>query len=369
MVGGVVRTRRLLFVLHWLVVGGEETEVRLLAQHLRPQWQVDVVVCHHREGMPDQTHRQLSDLGISVDTTPYDLTYAETVAYLARLLPAYDVVVACQAVPHVHDALRNVRERPALIEHGGLVKEALSGPKDLTDCYIGVCTAIRDAAAGRMARPEHALEIPSMVDLREFDPGQRAGVRHEWGLRERVAVVGWVGRLSRKKRVEDVLRAAAALAPRQPEVRWVIIGGPSFVDPGYASRLAALAASLDLGERVRFFGDRPDVPRLLTGLDVLVWLSEGEGMPHVVAEAGAACLPVVATADNGSTQQIVHGHSGLFVPKRDPRAVADPVECLVADPALRRRLGAGMRRAVEERYSTDVVVPRWRALLDELSGP
>ncbi len=56
--------RRLLWVFAWLVVGGEETEVRLLARALRPDWAIDVVVCAHRPGMPGQTHEQLRGSGV-----------------------------------------------------------------------------------------------------------------------------------------------------------------------------------------------------------------------------------------------------------------------------------------------------------------
>lgn len=361
-------TRRLLFVLHWLVVGGEETEVRLLAQHLRPDWEVSVVVCHHEPWMPDQSYRQLVELGVPVDTTPYRLSDDETVDHLTRVLPEADVVVACQGVPHVHEALRRLAVRPPLVEHGGLVREATANRKDVTDRYVGVCAAIRDAAAAVMPdRPEHALEIPSMVDLDEFDPADRPAVRQELALPEDTAVIGFVGRLDHKKRVEDVLDAAALLAGRRPDVRWVLVGGPNFHYPEYAETLRARAGALGLGERVCFLGDRPDVPRLMAGFDALVWLSDGEGMPHVLVEAGAARLPVVVTRDNGSGQQVDHGVSGLFVPKRNPAAVADTLERLVADPALRHRLGAGLRVTVEQRYSADVVVPQWRALLAELA--
>lgn len=102
-------------------------------------------------------------------------------------------------------------------------------------------------------------------------------------------------------------------------------------------------------------------------MDALVWLSEGEGMPHILAEAGAASLPVVATRDNGSAQQIIDGESGLFVPKRNPTAVADALTRLILDPQLRRRLGHGLRRTVEDRYSTEAVIPQWRELLNHLA--
>ena len=97
-------------------------------------------------------------------------------------------------------------------------------------------------------------------------------------------------------------------------------------------------------------------------MDVFVWLSRGEGMPHVIAEAGAAGLPVIATADNGSMQQIEDGVSGLFVPHETPAAVAAAIERLASDRALRAQLGSALRRKVETSYSAAVVTPQWEAL-------
>lgn len=359
---------RILFVFSWLVVGGEETEVRLLARHLDPaRYRLDVVACFRKPGMPEQTHEQLAALGIEVDRTPYTLSFEDTVAYLARRIPRYDIVVATQAVPDVYPALERLHLRPPLIEHGGLVAEALGGPKHLTSRYVGVCRAIRDAAAGAMPdRPQHALEIPSMVDLAAFHPADRARSRRALGIGDDVPLVGWVGRLDRKKRVEDFIEAAALLHADMPEAQFLVIGGPDAFMPDYADTLAALAAARGLGDALLFLGDRDDVPALLAALDVFAWLSRGEGMPHVIAEAGAAALPVIATADTGSTQQIEDGWTGLLVPHEAPVAVAEAMRRLVGDPALRRRLGSALRAKVAAEYSTEAVVPRWQALFDEV---
>ncbi len=364
------RPRRVLFVFAWLVVGGEETEVRLLARRLdAARYRLEVVACLRKPNMPEQTHEQLAALGVPVDRTPYDLSFEDTVAYLAAKIArgGYDLIVACQAVPDIYPALARLAAPPPLIEHGGLVGEALAGPKERTARYIGVCAAIRDAAARRMpGRPHHALAIPSMVDLAEFDPDDRDGVRREWGVGPDVPVVGWVGRLDRKKRVEDLVRAAALVREAGSAARFVVIGGPDAFMPEYAAELRALAGALGAGQALTFLGDRPDVPRLLAGLDIFVWLARDEGLPHVVAEAGAARLPVVATRDNGTLEQIADGRTGLFVPHEDPPAVAVALRQLLADPALRGRLGANLRREVERDYSAVVVTRRWEALFDEV---
>jgi polysaccharide biosynthesis protein PelF len=363
--------RRVLFVFSWLVVGGEETEVRLLTRNIDPaRYRIDVVACFRKPTMPEQTHQQLLALGIDVDCTPYSLSFEDTIEYLVGKIPGYDVVVACQAVPDVYPALERIGSHPPLIEHGGLVSEATAGPKHRTARYVGVCAQIREAAASRMPeRPHHALEIPSMVDLAEFNPADRAWARMEMdaaGEADDVPLFGWVGRLDRKKRVEDFIRAASMVLESGRKARFVVIGGPDAFMPEYAEQLRDLACELRLDRALWFMEDRPDVPRLMAGLDALVWLSRGEGMPHVIAEAGAACLPVVATRDNGSEEQITDGETGLFVPHESPRAVSAAMVRLMDDPELGRRLGRGLRAKVDREYSAEVVTGRWEALFDEV---
>jgi glycosyltransferase involved in cell wall biosynthesis len=357
---------RILFVFAWLVVGGEETEVRLLAQTLDPQrYRIDVVACFHKPGMPAQTHEQLRALGVDVDTVPYALSFEDTVAYLARKVATYDVVVSCQNVADIYPALERAHQRPPLIEHGGLVSEALAGPKHFTSRYVGVCRSIRDAAAGKMlGREGDAVEIPSMVVLSEFHISDRERIRAELGIMEITPVIGWVGRLDEKKRVEDFIAAAAVVHRQRPDVAFLVVGGPDAFMPEYAEKLELLALKYNLHRALRFLGDRRDVPAILAAMDIFTWLSEGEGMPHVIAEAGAAGLPVIATPDNGALQQIEDGVSGLFVPHRAPDAVAGAMLRLLEAPAFRRHLGRALRAKVESTFSAAVVVPQWQALID-----
>ncbi|WP_313138155.1 glycosyltransferase family 4 protein [Paracoccus jeotgali] len=357
---------RILWVFAWLVVGGEETEVRLLARTLdRSRYRIEVIPCFRKEGMPDQSHDQLRALGVHVDTTAYELNFDETVDYLSRKICGADNVISSQDVADIYPALERLAVRPPLIEHGGLVSEALSGPKHFTTRYVGVCDSIRAAAAGRMD-PAHAVEIPSMVDLSEFDPTARGPMRRALGLADDQVLIGWVGRLDRKKRVEDFIRAAAMVVRQAPGARFAVVGGPDAFMPDYAHDLHRLATDLGLSERLIFTGDRTDVPALMAAMDVFCWLSRGEGMPHVIAEAGAAGLPVIATPDNGACQQIRDGHSGLFVPHEDPEAVASAMLRLINDAALRRNLGANLRTHVHASYSAEVVVPQWEALLEQV---
>ena len=368
-----VAPKKIVWVFAWLVVGGEETEARLLARHLDPaRFDLEVVACFRRDGMTDQTHALLEAAGVRVDRTAYELPFEDTVKFLADKLKGADIVIASQNVRDVFPALERLvalgEAVPPLIEHGGLVEEA-RGPKQFTTRYIGVCNSIRDEAARHMmGREHHALMLPSMVDLAEFSPEHRAGARAEFGWAEGQFVAGWVGRLDRKKRVEDFLRAAAVVHAQNGEARFVVVGGPDAFMPEYERELHALAHELGIGEVVAWTGDRADVPRLLAGMDALCFVARGEGMPHIIAEAGAARLPVVSTRDNGTLEQIEEGVSGLFVEHEAPEAVAAALLRLMEDGELRGRLGENLRAKVEREYAADAVVRRWVGVFEEVLG-
>ncbi|EPE96966.1 glycosyl transferase group 1 [Rhizobium grahamii CCGE 502] len=351
----------------WLVVGGEETEVRLLAANLDPRrYRIDVIACFRKPGMPEQTHQQLSDLGVDVDIAPYEMSFEDTVIYLADKVSGYDIVVSCQNVADIYPALERLHLRPPLIEHGGLVSEALAGPKHFTSRYVGVCRSIRDAAASRMSgRENHAIEIPSMVDLAPYHPERRAAVRSSLGLSESDILIGWVGRLDPKKNVQDVIEAAAIVHQKNMQAKFIVVGGPDVFHPEYALELGRLAASRGIGSDLRFLGDRSDIPDLMSAMDIFLWLSKGEGMPHVIAEAGAAGLPVIATPDNGVLQQIENGVSGILVPYGDVRAVAAQIERLLVREE-RHRLGKALQYKVTAEYSVSAVLPQWEKLFLEV---
>jgi polysaccharide biosynthesis protein PelF len=361
---------KILFLFAWLVVGGEETEVRLLYKHLDPRrYRLHVLSTYRKENMTETTERALREMGVPLDTTCYSLPDELKPAYIADTIAReqYKVVVACQGCRLLYDVFDRLDQRPALIEHGGLVSEVFHTPKHYTTAYVGVCRDIRDAAAAVMEDPESAVEIPSVVDLTEFDPDHRPAARAELGAKADEPLIGWVGRLDPKKRVEDFVEAAGLVIRRRPDARFAIIGGIDAFFPEYRDRLVERAGELGLADRLIFTGDRGDVPRLLSGLDLFCWLSRGEGMPHVIAEAGAAGLPVVATRDGGTPQQIRDGISGLFVPHENPPAVARELLRLIEQPELRARLGAALRRKVVAEYSIEAVLPQWQALLDRVA--
>ena len=160
----------------------------------------------------------------------------------------------------------------------------------------------------------------------------------------------------------------ASSVGRRRDARFLVIGGPDAFMPEYEQRAPRSRRRLRAWTRsVSFLGDRADVPRLLSALDVFVWLSRAEGMPHVIAEAGAAGLPVVATRDNGTEQQLATASPACTyrtrIHRRSPRrSGACSTDREPAPTARRRRFGG---RSSDE-YSVDAVVPQWERLFEEV---
>ena len=86
----------------------------------------------------------------------------------------------------------------------------------------------------------------------------------------------------------------------------------------------------------------------------------------VIVEAMASGKPVVASAHGGPTEIVRDGETGLLVPPNDPDALADALARLIADPALRRRMGAAGRRRAVKRYSFEAHLAAFIALYTSL---
>ena len=146
------------------------------------------------------------------------------------------------------------------------------------------------------------------------------------------------------------MRAAAALARRHPDVRFVVVGGEIYRTAGhgeFAAALARLAGELGLGETLAFTGYRHDIPRCCA-LDVVVHASiEPEPFGRVIAEAMACAAARGLGAGRGADEIVGDGALGaLGVPGGDPAALAAAIERALADPEGARAWAAEGRARV-----------------------
>lgn len=85
---------------------------------------------------------------------------------------------------------------------------------------------------------------------------------------------------------------------------------------------------------------------------LIVDSGDRDGIPNVLAEAMATALPVVSTNISGIPEIVADGVNGLLVPEKDAVALADAIERLLLDPALRQRLGQAARTTITEVFDS-----------------
>jgi glycosyltransferase involved in cell wall biosynthesis len=208
------------------------------------------------------------------------------------------------------------------------------------------------------------------IDLQRFRPGandqDRRRARQELGVTGDALVVGTVGRLVWQKGFRELFLAAERLRETSPDVVFVVVGGS---DPEKADAISpeALATAAGRG-RIVFAGSRDDMERVYPSFDLFVLPSYREGFPRSAMEAAASGLPVIATDIRGCRQVVSHGESGLLVPLRDPDALTAAIRGLVADPALRQRMGNAGRRKAQAEFDDRAVVAKTMDAYERVLG-
>ena len=213
------------------------------------------------------------------------------------------------------------------------------------------------APSARALAPEvasHLVVIPNGVDPDAF--AAASGRPHP---RPYAAAVG---RLVRQKGFDVLLEAITRVAARGAPIDLLIAG-----DGLERTSLLATRDRLGLAERVRFLGtlDRDAVAALYRGALFSVCPSRWEGLPVACLEAMASGRAVVATAVDGIPDAVLPGETGLLVPAEDAGALATAMSALLADPALRERLGRRGEAVARERFAWPIVAGRYLEVLAE----
>ncbi len=170
-----------------------------------------------------------------------------------------------------------------------------------------------------------------------------------------------VGRLDHQKGFDLLLRAFAASEFARAGARLVILGeGPE------RRALETLAQELKIAERVLLPGVVRDPETWMARCAVFVLPSRYEGFPNALLEAMAMGCPVIAAdCGSGPREMVQDGENGLLVPPEDVSALAQALDRLWRDAALRARLGAAAVE-VRERFSKERVLALWEQMIEEV---
>jgi glycosyltransferase involved in cell wall biosynthesis len=213
--------------------------------------------------------------------------------------------------------------------------------------------------------------VPNGLELSPVpSEAERRAFREEVGLPPACPVVGCMGRIRPWKGQAHFLDAAARVAPRMPDVRFLVVGATLFPDPGrdYEAELRQRAADLGIADRVAFCGQRDDPLVALAAMDVVANCSRDEPFGRVLLEAMACRRPVVAFRSGAVPEIVADGGTGILVPYADTAALAEAMLGMLADPDRAGALGEAGRQRVAERFSLAASTRGIEAVYDELTA-
>jgi polysaccharide biosynthesis protein PelF len=213
------------------------------------------------------------------------------------------------------------------------------------------------------ADPGRIQVIPNGIDVPRFLEARRERCR------TRPPTVGFVGRVDAVKDIKTFIQVVALIRRALPDVRALAVG-PTDDQPAYFQECRDLVRMLGLEETLTFTGPADVIPyyRLM---DLLLLTSIKEAMPLAVMEAMASGLPVVAT-DVGACRELLLGEgdgigeAGAVRRVMDAEGIAEAALAVLRDPAAADRMAANGIRRIENRYSEDLVLGRYRDLYREL---
>ncbi|CAK0765737.1 Glycosyltransferase family protein [Gammaproteobacteria bacterium] len=233
----------------------------------------------------------------------------------------------------------------------------------LYDRVITISEAIRQLLIEEGVAPWRVVCVRSAVKAAAPQmPGDPRPFTTAFGIPEDALVVGMVAQLIERKGHRLLLAALPTLLTRFPRLRVVCFGqGP------LRKTLERETTRQGLASVVHWAGFRPDLATFLPALDLLVHPAWREGLGIALLQAAAAGVPIIASRAGGMPEAVREGENGLLIPAGDVAALGAAMGALLADQALRRRLGNRGRQIIEREFSVDRMVEGnlavYRALL------
>src|SRR3989338_2178703 len=207
---------------------------------------------------------------------------------------------------------------------------------------------------------ERVKLIPRGVDLDKFKFNMpSAASKSEYKI-------GVIGRITPIKGHAFFLQAIARVIRIYPKVKVLVVGDAPNDKPEYLEKLKRLVKQLGIEKFVEFTGAQYDMPKIMSGLDLLVLPSTGrEAFGRVIIEAGASGVSVIATRIGGAIEIIEDGHTGVLVRPGDILELVNSIIRVLKDRELSKGLATEARRKIEREYSLEKMTESTIKVYDE----
>jgi glycosyltransferase involved in cell wall biosynthesis len=210
-----------------------------------------------------------------------------------------------------------------------------------------------------LANKNRILEIGNGVNLHVFRPltaQEYSYSKAQLKIPKEAKVVGVVGRLVKEKGYLEFFSAIQSIYHKIPDFHVVIVGSFSAEERGQAVTEELMQLKKLMGDRLHFLGYRDDVRIILGTIDIFCLPSHREGLPRSIIEAMAMGIPVIATNVRGCRELVVPGVTGMLVPSKDSKSLAQAICKLIYDKQALRDYGKSSVLLANEKYNEHFVV-------------
>ena len=231
--------------------------------------------------------------------------------------------------------------------------------------FLANCHAVKEQIGRLEWIPESKIDvIPNPVNRKRTEEGMREPLlKQDLGIRNGELVVGIVANISPVKDHETFLRAAQVILRKQPQTKFLIVGGASSERKKW---LESLISDLGLGRSVIYIGEIENSVRSMNTFDIGVLCSKSEGFSNSLIEYAAMGLPIVATGVGGNSEIVVQNETGFLVPPENPEELAQQIIRLLESKDLRRSFGEKARKLVEERFDQNKVIAAYEEFYQKI---
>lgn len=224
---------------------------------------------------------------------------------------------------------------------------------------ICVSRYVRDSffSSAPAVDPEKVVVAYPSINLTRFQTPATTQLRGVWQAGDDQFVIGFVGRVTVEKGLDDLIAAAGILKDKLSNFKLVIVGQVNADTPEYLDKLRAAVTFRGLDKQVVFHGFTADVVAVMQAIDCLVLpaiIPETFGL--VLCEAMAAGKPAIATTTGAQAEIIEDGVNGYLVPPGNPPVLAEAIGRLAADRELAGRMGHAGLTGVLNKFGPESTV-------------
>jgi len=245
-------------------------------------------------------------------------------------------------------------------KHGGDVYKHLF---DKGDLFLPISDRWKKELIS-MGCPEDKIRVHHMG----IDPQRYDSIQNKIRCSDKIRILS-IGRFVEKKGIRYGIEAVGRIIEKHPEIEYRIIG-----DGELRNEVELIINQTNLREKVKLLGwkSQEEILTFIKDSDIFLAPSvtsedfDQEGIPVVLMEAMAMCLPVLSTYHSAIPELVSDGVSGLLVPERDVDSLANSLAYLIDHPQIWAEMGLSGRQIVEERFNINKLNDNLVELYDRL---